>query len=107
MAREWGFGALGSLNSGTMDETLIEVFGCVSLNGIITGIDTGRDKIWSAADNAANGSGMDETLIEIFGCVSFDNRVVWLDAGRERKADRAGLRDHSAVRERDVRVRYH
>jgi hypothetical protein len=97
MAREWGLGSTGSLNSGTMDETLIEVFGCVSLNAMIT----------DAMERS--GARMDEALIEVFGCVSLDNRVVWLDAGRERKADRRGLKAHPSVplEERGLKVRYH
>jgi hypothetical protein len=99
MAREWELGTEGK--TGTMDETLIEVFGCVSLNAMIARLDMGKDL-------ALYRNGMDETLIEVFGCVSLDNRVVWLDTGRERKADRAGLMDHP-VAARDVRlkVRYH
>jgi hypothetical protein len=98
MAREWALGSKGSLNNRTMDETLIEVYGCVSLHNMLAGLDAGRD-----------GNVMDETLIEVFGCVSLDNRVVRLDAGRERKAARAGLKAPLSAPEveRGLRVRYH
>ena len=68
MARKWASGISGSVNSSNMDEMLIEVFGCVSLDTTVTRFDSRRDKAWNQADFAAYDR-MAEALIEIYSSV--------------------------------------
>jgi len=70
MAREWKSQTSGNVDSRTMDETLIEVYGCIAFDAMVTRLDSMRGRTWSKADFATDdGTGMDEVLIEIYRSV--------------------------------------
>jgi hypothetical protein len=79
MARQWGLEAGGS-----MEDRLIEVFGCDFGDNRVVRFAPGRDRMKTKRDGLADGFAMEEMLIEIFGCVSVNSRVISLESGRER-----------------------
>jgi len=81
----------------TMEATLIETFGCVSLNNRIINLDSGRIRTRTRTDSGSADS-MEAALIETFGCFSLNNRVINLDSGRERKREKVRIADTAVAR---------
>ena len=81
---------------GTMEDLLIETFGCFSFNKRVINLDSGRVKIRTRTDSRSDA--MEEMLIETFGCFSFGGRIINLDSGREKKREAARLADTAVAR---------
>ncbi len=92
MGRMWGLESGGVVGGKAMEDMLIEVFGCVSLNSRVIRLEPGRDKLWFRTDAAVSEHVMEDMLIEVFGCVSLNNRVIRLESGRDKLRRPSGLR---------------
>ncbi|OPY65689.1 MAG: hypothetical protein A4E57_03081 [Syntrophorhabdaceae bacterium PtaU1.Bin034] len=84
MASQWILETEVSLDSQTMEEMLIEIFGCASLDLKIIKLGAGRDKEKAKGfvhirsekpELSETYETAEDTLIEIFGCVSLDSRA--------------------------------
>jgi len=71
----------------TEEKTLIEVFGCGSVENRIIDAFPGKEKEFIHSAFYHNGNSMEGALIEMFGCISLD-KVINLDAGRDMKKAR-------------------
>jgi hypothetical protein len=66
------------------EKTLIEVFGCVSLNDRIIELSGSKDKKMIKSDFYLDGNAMEGVLIETFGCISLD-KIINIDVNRDKK----------------------
>lgn len=71
----------------TEEKTLIEVFGCGSVDNRVIEAFPGKEKDVIHSAFYHNGNGMEGALIEAFGCISLD-KVINLDIGRDMKKAR-------------------
>lgn len=70
----------------SMEQSLVEVFGCVSLDDNETvkrGV--GKDRMRINHCFYLDRSSMEETLVEVFGCIELDHKVIKLDVTRNMK----------------------
>ncbi|HBA55030.1 hypothetical protein [Syntrophorhabdus aromaticivorans] len=83
MARELILETVVKPDSRTMEERLIEVFGCLPLNDRVIWLDGGAER--KKIESDVYPDIMEERLIEVFGCSPLSDRVIRLDGGAERK----------------------
>jgi hypothetical protein len=73
------------MNNKTMEEMLIEIFGCISPDKKVVKIYTGRRAKRIKTEFYHAGSAMEMMLIEIFGCKSVNGNAIKFVCDRERK----------------------
>jgi hypothetical protein len=83
MAMKWNLEA--DIHNKTMEETLIEVFGCAPADQGVAGIYAGNRTKLIKTDFYLAGNAMEMMLIEVFGCNSLDGNAIKLEANRARK----------------------
>ena len=66
------------------EKTLIEVFGCVSLDNRVIELSGSRGRKVIKSDFYMDGNTMEGALIETFGCISLD-KIINIDASRDKK----------------------
>lgn len=70
----------------SMEQSLVEIFGCVSLDDNETvKRNVVKDRIHITRYFYLDRSPMEETLVEVFGCFALDHKVIKLDVMRDRK----------------------
>lgn len=70
----------------SMEQSLVEIFGCVSLDGNTTvKRNVVKDRRQISRYFYLDRSPMEETLVEVFGCISLDHKVILLDVIRDKK----------------------
>ena len=70
----------------SMEQSLVEIFGCVSLDGNATvKRNVVKDRIHITRYFYLDRSPMEETLVEVFGCIALDHKVIKLDVIRDKK----------------------
>lgn len=70
----------------SMEQSLVEIFGCVSLDDDETvRRNVVKDRRQITRYFYLDRSPMEETLVEVFGCIALDNKVIKLDIIRDRK----------------------
>ena len=70
----------------SMEQSLVEIFGCVSLDGNETvKRNVVKDRVQITRYFYLDRSLMEETLVEVFGCIALDHKVIKLDVIRDRK----------------------
>jgi hypothetical protein len=70
----------------SMEQSLVEIFGCVSLDGNETvKRNVAKDRRQINRYFYLDRSPMEETLVEVFGCISLDHKVIKLDVIRDKK----------------------
>jgi hypothetical protein len=81
MAMEWNLES--DINNKTMEEVLIEIFGCVSPDKRVAKIhEVSRIKGIKTEFYLA-GNAMETMLIEVFGCSSLNGNAIKLEAGKD------------------------
>lgn len=77
--------AVNSLRK-SMEQSLVEIFGCVSLDGNeAVKRNMVKDRRQINRYFYLDRSPMEETLVEVFGCIALDHKVIKLDVIRDRK----------------------
>jgi len=70
----------------SMEQSLVEIFGCVSLDGNETvKRNVVKDRRQINRYFYLDRSPIEEMLVEIFGCIPLDHKVILLDVIRDRK----------------------
>jgi len=70
----------------SLEQSLVEIFGCVSLDGNETvKRNVVKDRRQISRYFYLDRSPMEERLVEIFGCIALDHKVILLDVIRDRK----------------------
>lgn len=70
----------------SMEQSLVEIFGCVSFDGNATvKRNVVKDRRQISRYFYLDRSPMEEMLVEVFGCIALDNKVILLDIIRDRK----------------------
>jgi len=70
----------------SMEQSLVEIFGCVSLDDNETvKRNVVKDRKQITRYFYLDRSPMEETLVEVFGCIALDHKVIKLDVIRDRK----------------------
>jgi hypothetical protein len=70
----------------SMEQSLVEIFGCVSLDDDkAVKRNVVRDRRQITRYFYLDRSAMEETLVEVFGCIALDHKVIKLDVIRDRK----------------------
>lgn len=70
----------------SMEQSLVEIFGCVSLDGNVTvKRNVVKDRRQISRYFYLDRSPMEERLVEVFGCIALDHKVILLDVIRDRK----------------------
>jgi hypothetical protein len=70
----------------SMEQSLVETFGCVSLDGNETvKRNVVKDRRQISRYFYLDRSPMEEMLVEVFGCIPLDHKVILLDIIRDRK----------------------
>ncbi len=77
----------------SMEQSLVEIFGCVSLDGNATvKRNVVKDRRQISRYFYLDRSPMEEMLVEVFGCIPLDHKVILLDVIRDRKRIERGFR---------------
>lgn len=77
----------------SMEQSLVEIFGCVSLDGNVTvKRNVVKDRRQISRYFYLDRSPMEEMLVEVFGCIPLDHKVILLDVIRDRKRIERGFR---------------
>jgi hypothetical protein len=77
--------AMGTIKK-SMEQSLVEIFGCVSLDDDETvKRNVVKDRRQITRYFYLDRSPMEETLVEVFGCFALDHKVIKLDVIRDRK----------------------
>jgi len=70
----------------SLEQSLVEIFGCVSLDGNETvKRNVVKDRKQISRYFYLDRSPMEERLVEVFGCIALDHKVILLDVIRDRK----------------------
>jgi len=70
----------------SMEQSLVETFGCVSLDdNEAVKRNVLKDRKQITRYFYLDRSPMEENLVEVFGCIALDHRVIMLDVIRDRK----------------------
>ncbi|MGD9578796.1 MAG: hypothetical protein AB7Y74_11135 [Syntrophorhabdus sp.] len=70
----------------SMEQSLVEIFGCVSLDGNATvKRNVVKDRRQINRYFYLDRGPMEEMLVEVFGCILLDHKVILLDVIRDRK----------------------
>jgi hypothetical protein len=70
----------------SLEQSLVEIFGCVSLDGNETvKRNVVKDRRQISRYFYLDRSPMEETLVEVFGCIALDHKVILLDVIRDKK----------------------
>jgi hypothetical protein len=70
----------------SLEQSLVEIFGCVSLDGNETvKRNVVKDRRQISRYFYLDRSPMEEMLVEVFGCIALDHKVILLDVIRDRK----------------------
>lgn len=70
----------------SLEQSLVEIFGCVSLDGNETvKRNVVKDRRQISRYFYLDRSPMEERLVEVFGCIALDHKVILLDVIRDRK----------------------
>jgi hypothetical protein len=86
MAKELKLRAEIKISRKSMEQSLVEIFGCVSLDGNETvKRNVVKDRRQITRYFYLDRSPMEETLVEVFGCIALDHKVIKLDVIRDRK----------------------
>ncbi|OPY74411.1 MAG: hypothetical protein A4E63_00740 [Syntrophorhabdus sp. PtaU1.Bin050] len=88
MARELILETVVKPDSKTMEERLIEVFGCLPLSDRVIRLDRGAEEKKIESDLYPDF--MEERLIEVFGCLPLSDRVIRLDDSENVEKKRTG-----------------
>jgi hypothetical protein len=83
MAMKWNLET--DINNKTMEEALIEIFGCISPEKKTAKIHEGKQAKRIKTEFYLAGNAMETMLIEVFGCSSLDGNAIKLEASRARK----------------------
>ena len=82
----------------SMEQSLVEIFGCVSLDDNETvKRNVVKDRRQITRYFYLDRSPMEETLVEVFGCFALDHKVIKLDVVRDRKRMEAQIQVPSMV----------
>jgi hypothetical protein len=101
MAVKWNLES--DINSKTMEETLIEVFGCISSRGKRTfKINAGKEIKGIKTEFYLAGNAMETMLIEVFGCNSLDGSAIKLETNKDRKRINRGFYPDSYEYSQDI-----
>jgi hypothetical protein len=83
MAIKWNLET--DVNNKTMEDLLIEAFGCISFGKKAAKIHTGSEKKRIKTEFYLAGNAMETMLIEVFGCNSLDGNAIKIEKGKVRK----------------------
>ncbi|OPY82844.1 MAG: hypothetical protein A4E65_00751 [Syntrophorhabdus sp. PtaU1.Bin153] len=83
MNRELLLEAVVKPESRTMEDRLIEIFGCFPFSDSVIRLDGAAKRTKIESDVYPDP--MEESLIEVFGCLHLSDRVIRLDGGTDRK----------------------
>jgi hypothetical protein len=83
MAKKWNLET--DVNNKTMEELLMEVFGCISADKKIAKIYENNKKKRIKTEFYLAGNAMEIMLIEIFGCSSLDGSAIKIEEGKTKR----------------------
>ncbi|MBA4418461.1 MAG: hypothetical protein C0392_11230 [Syntrophus sp. (in: bacteria)] len=89
MNRELTLRTGADIDNRTMEGMLIETYGCMSLNRVVSSLHAHRDRKRVEPEFYIDVNTMEGMLVETYGCMSLSNRIINLEAGRDRRRVRS------------------